>query len=101
MISIGHKLGLFKAPEVARRTDCAERYLHEWLNSQVAGGYIAYYPGSQTCELTPEQEFVLADEDGPVHFPPAWNITASLWFDLDCLHDMGIQWAPPGMPAGR
>lgn len=90
MISVGHKLGLFKAlagagpltaPEVAKRAGCAERYVREWLNSQVAGGYIEYDPGHQTYELSPEQEFVLADEQSPVHFPPAWDITASLWFD--------------------
>lgn len=90
MISVGHKLGLFKAlagagpltaPEVAKRAGCAERYVREWLNSQVAGSYIEYDPGHQTYELSPEQEFVLADEQSPVHFPPAWDITASLWFD--------------------
>ena len=45
MISIGHKLGLFKAMagagpissrELAARAGCAERYVREWLNAQVA-----------------------------------------------------------------
>jgi hypothetical protein len=50
MISIGNKLGLYKAMadsgpltsrEIAKRAGCAERYVREWLGSQVAGGYVA------------------------------------------------------------
>ena len=37
------------------RAGCAERYVREWLNSQVAGGYVAYHAISDTYELTPEQ----------------------------------------------
>ena len=90
MISIGHKLGLYKAmvntgplnaAEVAQRAHCAERYVREWLNSQVAGGYILYHPVSQCYELSPEQALVLADESSPVFIPHAWNAAASLWFD--------------------
>src|SRR5690606_211786 len=75
MVSIGDKLGLYKAmagagplssQEVARRAGCAERYVREWLNSQVAGGYIDYHPKSATYELTPEQAAVLADDSSPV-----------------------------------
>lgn len=106
MISIGHKLGLYKAmagagplsaQELAARTGCAERYVREWLNSQVAGGYVNYHSEAQAYELAPEQAFVLADEDSPVHFPPAWDIIASMWFDEDkTLHAFrtgeGIPW---------
>lgn len=92
MISLGHQLGLYKAmsnagpldpAEIARRAGCAERYVREWLNSQAAGGYISYHADSGTYELTPEQAMLLADEDSPVFFPPAWNINASMWFDHD------------------
>lgn len=92
MISVGHKLGLYEAMagagpvkpgEVAGRAGCAERYVREWLNSQAAGGYVVYHPGDETYELTPEQAFVLADVESPVHFPPAWDITASMWMDQD------------------
>lgn len=90
MISVGNKLGLYKAMagagplssgELAKRAGCAERYVREWLNSQVAGGYVAYHPASQTYELTPEQAMILADESSPVFFPHAWNVVASLWAD--------------------
>ena len=92
MISLGHKLGLYRAmegagplssAEVARRSECAERYVREWLNSQVAGGYVAYHPSSETYELTPEQAMVLADETSPVFIPTAWQVPASMWADED------------------
>ena len=90
MISLGYKLGLYRAmagagplssAEVARRSECAERYVREWLNAQVAGGYVAYHSSSETYELTPEQAMVLADDTSPVFIPTAWQVPASMWFD--------------------
>jgi ubiquinone/menaquinone biosynthesis C-methylase UbiE len=90
MVSLGHRLGLYKAMagagplssrEVAERSGCAERYVREWLNAQVAGGYVAYHAISGTYELTPEQAFVLAEEDSPAFIPNAWAVPASMWFD--------------------
>jgi hypothetical protein len=90
MISLGDKLGLYKAMsgagpmssrELAKRTGCAERYVREWLNAQVAGGYVDYHPVSASYELTPEQAAVLADSSSPVFIPSAWNVPASMWFD--------------------
>ena len=92
MLSLGHRLGLYKAMagagplnsrELASRAGCAERYVREWLNSQVAGGYLAYHAVSDTYELTPEQALVLADEDSPVFIPNAWAVPASMWSDED------------------
>ena len=60
MVSLGTKLGLYKAlagagplsaKEVARRASCAERYVREWLNAQAAAGYLGYHPISDTYEL--------------------------------------------------
>jgi SAM-dependent methyltransferase len=90
MLSLGHRLGLFKAMagagplsarELAGRAKCAERYVREWLNSQVAGGYVAYHAISDSYELTPEQTFILADENSPAFIPLAWNVPASMWAD--------------------
>lgn len=90
MVSLGHKLGLYKAlhgagplsaKELAQRTGCAERYLREWLNAQAAGGYLRYHAVSDTYELAPEHAAVLADEDSPVFVPPAWDVPAAMWFD--------------------
>jgi SAM-dependent methyltransferase len=92
MVSLGSKLGLYKAmsgagpissKELAKRAGCAERYVREWLNSQAAGGYVGYHAASDTYELSPEQATVLADEDSPVYIPNAWNTPASMWFDED------------------
>lgn len=90
MISLGDKLGLYRAMagagplssrEVASRAGCAERYVREWLGSQVAGGYVAYHELSDTYELPPEQAYVLADPESPAFMPTAWNIPASMWAD--------------------
>jgi SAM-dependent methyltransferase len=90
MISIGHRLGLYKvmagagpltSREVADRAKCAERYVREWLNAQVAGGYVTYHAISNCYELTPEQAFVMADENSPVFIPNAWSVPASMWAD--------------------
>jgi SAM-dependent methyltransferase len=92
MISLGHRLGLYKAMagagpitsrQLAVRSGCAERYVREWLNSQVAGGYVNYHAISATYELTAEQAFILANEDSPVFMPSAWAVPASMWSDED------------------
>lgn len=106
MISLGSKLGLYRAmasagpltaKEIATRADCAERYVAEWLNAQAAAGYIAYHALSDTYELLPEQAMVLANEDSPVFIPHAWNVPASMWADepkaLDAFRTgEGIAW---------
>jgi 2-polyprenyl-3-methyl-5-hydroxy-6-metoxy-1,4-benzoquinol methylase len=90
MVSLGHKLGLYRAMagagplssvEVARRSGCGERYVREWLNAQVAGGYVDYHPASSTYELSPEQAAILAEETSPVFLPHAWQVVASMWAD--------------------
>jgi SAM-dependent methyltransferase len=92
MLSLGHKLGLYgvlagagplTAVLVAEKSGCDPRYVREWLNSQVAGGYLLYHPESECYELTPEQSLVLADEDSPYFMPHAWEVPASMWFDED------------------
>ena len=90
MVAIGNKLGLYRAMaaagplsshEVARRSGCAERYVREWLNSQVAGGYVDYHPATATYELNAEQAALLADETSPSFLPYGWDVVASRWAD--------------------
>jgi SAM-dependent methyltransferase len=92
MVSIGHKLGLYRALagqgpvsslELAARTSTEERYVREWLNSQVVAGYLDYHDESETYELPPEHVPVLADEESPVFMPPGFEIPASMWFDQE------------------
>lgn len=106
MVSLGDKLGLYRvmagagplsSQEIAGRSGCGERYVREWLNSQVAGGYVDYHPASETYELTPEQGAVLADETSPVFLPHAWQVVASMWDDeaktIDAFRSgSGVSW---------
>jgi SAM-dependent methyltransferase len=90
MVSLGDRLGLYDAlngagpltaAEVAERSGCAERYVREWLGSQVAAGYLEYHPDAATYELPPEHAAVLADPDSPTLLTPAFNVPASMWHD--------------------
>lgn len=106
MVSTGHRLGLYRALagqgplssfELASRTGCEERYVREWLNSQVAGGYLAYHEESETYELPDEHVPVLVDEESPFFLVPAFEIPASMWFDQERTLDAfrtgaGIPW---------
>jgi SAM-dependent methyltransferase len=90
MVSLGDRLGLYRAlagagpltsAELAERAGCAERYVREWLGSQVAAAYVEYDPAAETYELPPEHAAVLADPDSPVLLTPAYNVPASMWID--------------------
>ena len=92
MVSIGHKLGLYRAlagrgpvssVELAARTGTEERYVREWLNSQVVAGYLEFHDESETYELPPEHVPVLADEESPLFLPPGFDVPASMWFDQE------------------
>ncbi len=82
MVVIGEKLGLYKAlaggpmtcGELAAKTQTDERYLHEWLASQAAGGYITYDPTTNQFSLSAEQAFTLAKEDSPAYLPGAFEL---------------------------
>ncbi len=83
--------------DVADRAGCAERYVREWLNSQVAGGYVQYHAATGLYELTAEQAMILADETSPVFLPHAWQVVASMWADEDKAADAirtgkGVAW---------
>jgi SAM-dependent methyltransferase len=81
-VVIGHRLGLYGAlargpatpEELAERTDTDPRYVTEWLRGQAAGGYVEYDPSAQTYSMTEEQAFCLADPDGPVYLPGAFQL---------------------------
>lgn len=106
MTSIGHKLGLYKALAhagpltssiLAERTNLTERYVREWLNNQVAGGYLIYDKRAQTYLLPDAYVPVLASEDSPVFLVPAMEVAASLWMEEDRLVNVfrtgeGIAW---------
>jgi SAM-dependent methyltransferase len=84
---IGDELGLYEAleeagpltpAELAERTDTAERYVAEWLRSQAAGDYVTYDSETGSYHLTPEQAYVLANEESPVFMPGAFQLVAAI-----------------------
>ena len=92
MTNLGHKLGLYRAmaesgpinsDELARRTGTNERSVREWLNGQVAGGYVRFDADANQYLLPPEHAFVLANPDSPAFLTPAFDVAASLWHDED------------------
>jgi SAM-dependent methyltransferase len=90
MVSLGDRLGLYRSlagagpltsAELAQRAGCAERYVREWLGSQVAAAYVDYDPATEAYELPAEHAAVLADRDSPTLLTPAFNVPASMWID--------------------
>ena len=88
LMTIGDKLGLYKAmagsgpltsAQVAERTDTSERYVREWLNNQVAGGYVTYDATTASYELPDEHAMALANEDSPVFLGGAFDLMAACW----------------------
>jgi 2-polyprenyl-3-methyl-5-hydroxy-6-metoxy-1,4-benzoquinol methylase len=107
MTNIGHKLGLYKAMagsgplssrQLAEHTGTHERYVREWLNNQVAGGYVIFDAATDTYLLPDEHVPVLADEDSPMFLVPALDVASSLWLDEQKVTDVfrsgdGIAWS--------
>jgi hypothetical protein len=76
MVTLGDRLGLYQAladagplssREVADRASCAERYVREWLASQVAAGYIQYDPAAETFQPLPARRGPGRQEPRDVH----------------------------------
>jgi ubiquinone/menaquinone biosynthesis C-methylase UbiE len=66
-----------------RRTGTNERSVREWLNGQVAGGYMLFDANTDQYSLPHEHAFVLANPDSPAFLPPAFDVAASLWHGED------------------
>ena len=78
MAYLGDQAGVFAAldgagrlslAELAAKTGLNEKYLHEWLGSVCAAGYLNHHPakdgGSETFSITPEQALVFTREGQP------------------------------------
>jgi SAM-dependent methyltransferase len=85
LVRMGDTLGLYdalerigpaSADELAEATECAPRYLREWLAAQAASGYVRYEHGR--FSLTPEQALVFAEPDSPVHLIGAFDTAAAM-----------------------
>jgi 2-polyprenyl-3-methyl-5-hydroxy-6-metoxy-1,4-benzoquinol methylase len=89
-ILIGEQLGLYKAvassgqitaADLARKTGTNERMVREWALGQAASGYMNYDSPSGKFSMTPEQAYVLTNEDSPVYIPGVFYSIASLYKD--------------------
>src|ERR1700676_3150124 len=84
------RLGLYKErakgpvtpPELAQRTGTNERDVREWLGNQGASGYVQYDAANAKWSMTPEQALCLADPNGPVDVPGAYNIVEATFHAL-------------------
>src|SRR3954451_925791 len=90
LMLVGDRLGLYRElaggaltpGELARRTGTHERYVREWLGNQGAGGYVQFDPASGEWSLSEEQALCLADPNGPVDLPGAYNIVEATFHAL-------------------
>ncbi|SDK83057.1 Methyltransferase domain-containing protein [Modicisalibacter muralis] len=90
MTNLGHKLGLYRAMagsgpltsvELAQRTGLHERYVREWLNNQMAGGYLDYDSAAGAYTLSDEHALVLANPDSPAFLAGGFDMISSMWID--------------------
>jgi 2-polyprenyl-3-methyl-5-hydroxy-6-metoxy-1,4-benzoquinol methylase len=88
LVVIGERLGLFRAlaasgastsEELAKRTECAERYVREWLNAMAASGYVTYDAASKRYTLPPEQAFALSDPESPAFCTGMFQIALAMY----------------------
>lgn len=105
LLSLGDELGLYKElakgpltpAGLAERTGTTERYIREWLANQAAGGYVDYDPASGKYCLNDEQKLCLADPEGPVNLPGAYQIVEDLFHVKDRAREnfrsgKGMEW---------
>jgi SAM-dependent methyltransferase len=91
LMLIGDELGLYSTlaeqrlspDELAQKTGTSERYVREWLGNQAAGGYVEYDAASGKYYLSDEQATCLADPNGPVDLPGAYEIVQDLFHVRD------------------
>lgn len=91
LMLVGDKLGFYRAlaaqpltpAELAARTGTHERYVREWLANQAAGGYVSFDPASGRYGLDEVQALCLADPDGPVDLPGAYEVVQDTFHVLE------------------
>jgi len=89
-VVVGERLGLYKAlaqqggltsAELAQKTGTVERFVREWLAAQAASGYVSYDGAGGRFFLSPEQEFALTNEAGPVYIPGVFYVIQAAFVD--------------------
>ena len=86
MAYLGDKAGVFAAldgagkltlAELAAKTGLNEKYLHEWLGSVSAAGYVTFHAEDETFELSPEQALIFTREGQPACMQGFFEIVIS------------------------
>jgi 2-polyprenyl-3-methyl-5-hydroxy-6-metoxy-1,4-benzoquinol methylase len=104
---LGDELGLYQAladagpltaQAVAARAACHPRLVREWLDGQVASGFVDYDAAADTYSLSPEAAMALADDTSPVFVARGMNTFASMFEDIDKIKaafrgDGALSWA--------
>lgn len=105
-VSLGDRLGIYQAmadagpltsEELASRTGLVERYVREWLATQVALHYIDYDVEASTYTLPPERAAVLADPLAPTYLAGAFTMFQAAYGTEDHLAQVfrdggGVGW---------
>ena len=74
MAYLGDQTGVFEAldemgrvsvAELAEHTGMNEKYLHQWLGSVSAAGYVNFHPEDETFSISPEQALIFSREGQP------------------------------------
>lgn len=90
LVILGDRLGLYKAlalhgplstEQLAEKTGTAERYVREWCATQASSGYIDFDAENNLFSMSPEQQAVFADEDGPASMTGGFYSISSLFAD--------------------
>lgn len=74
MAYLGDQTGVFEAldevgrvsvTQLAEHTGMNEKYLHQWLGSVSAAGYVNFHPEDETFSISPEQALIFSREGQP------------------------------------
>ncbi len=88
LVLVGDRLGLFTtlagigpcdAAGLARAAKTQPRLTSEWLAAMAASGYVTLADGKYS--LSPEQQAVFADEQGPAFLAGFFDVAAACWRD--------------------
>ena len=94
LVVIGDRLGLYDVLDAggpltreafAAQAGITERYAQEWLSAMASYGYVSYDNTDKTFSLSPEQVFILVNQDSPLYLLGMYGTLPDNWKNLDVL----------------